>query len=146
MTGIYLRRAVKNDMPAIRHLVHRAEVNPIGLDWRRFVIAETEEGKLVGCGQLKPHADGSLELASIAVDEVYRGQGIARLIIETLLAESKRPLFLVCRPQLSGLYEKFGFCLVGSEPLPPFFKRIRWLFRLVRQVTRQEQGVIMRLD
>jgi len=58
------------------------------LDWKRFVVAETHDGGFIGCGQLKPHKDSSLELASIAVDASYRGQGVARAMIEHLLASS----------------------------------------------------------
>ena len=140
-----LRTAQDADEGKIKDLIHRMGINPFGLDWRHFIVAETAAGQFVGCGQLKPHRDGSMELASIAVEEPHRGQGVARMIIEQLLASSPRPLYLTCRANLRQLYGKFGFEVVGTERLPPFFRSIRLIFRLVKYLSRREQGLIMRL-
>jgi N-acetylglutamate synthase-like GNAT family acetyltransferase len=80
-----LRPATEADFPAIRELIHVANINPTGLDWRRFVLAVTPDGAIIGCGQVKPHHDGSQELASIAVLPERRRQGIAKAIITLLL-------------------------------------------------------------
>lgn len=141
-----LRPAAESDDPRIKDLIRRVSINPTRLNWQRFIVAETPEGELAGCVQLKPHRDGSLELASLAVEETQRGQGVARLLIERLLAESPRPLYLVCRPPLGPLYEKFGFKVITDEPVSPFFRRIRFLFKAVRFLTGEQQGLIMRLD
>lgn len=146
MTGFHLRQAVENDAPRIRNLIHRVGINPLGLDWRRFLVAETDDGMFIGCGQLKPHADGSLEMASLAVEEKYRGRGVSRAIIERLLAESPRPLYLMCRPELGSLYEKFGFQAVDSSALSPYFRRIRRLVHTVVSLTGRDGPLIMRLD
>ncbi len=60
----------------------------MGLDWRRFLVAVTPQGEMVGCGQIKPQGDLRM-LASIAVLPAWRGRGVARRIIERLLAESQ---------------------------------------------------------
>jgi N-acetylglutamate synthase-like GNAT family acetyltransferase len=146
MTGLHLRQAVENDDSRIRNLIHRVGINPLGLDWRRFLIAETDDGIFIGCGQLKPHADGSLEMASLAVEEKYRGRGVARAIIQRLLVESPRPLYLMCRPELGPLYEKFGFQAVDSSILPPYFRRIRRVIHAVVSLAGREGPLIMRLD
>ena len=65
----------------------------MGLDWRHFIIAVDPENQLIGCGQIKPHRDGSSELASIAVQPEYQGQGIGKALIERLLSETRAPLF-----------------------------------------------------
>ena len=52
-----LRSATAADFPAIRKLIWQVGINPIGLDWRRFVLAVDEEGRLLGCGQIKPHRE-----------------------------------------------------------------------------------------
>ena len=110
MDNFSIRTAGKDDFPAIRALIHAVQINPIGLDWHRFLIAVTPENEMIGCGQIKPHTDGSRELASIAVQEQARGQGVARAIIEELLVrEPTRPLYLMCRTRLGSLYAKFGF-------------------------------------
>lgn len=63
---ITIRPAVEADQPVIRAIIRAAFINRTGLDWRRFLLAE-DQGRIVGVGQVKPHADGSRELASLAV-------------------------------------------------------------------------------
>jgi N-acetylglutamate synthase-like GNAT family acetyltransferase len=91
-----VRLAIKEDFPAIRSLIHTVQINPTVLDWVRFLVVVRPQGNLLGCGQIKPHADGSREMASIAVREQVRGQGVARAVIEALLAlELERPIYLM---------------------------------------------------
>jgi N-acetylglutamate synthase-like GNAT family acetyltransferase len=143
-----IRRAVEGDYQAIRSLIHAVQINPMGLDWRRFQVAVTSGNSLLGCGQIKPHGDGSRELASIAVREGYRGQGLARAIIDDLLRlDSQRPLYLMCRARLRPLYNKFGFHDITLEELPPYFKRIKRAERLFNSgAPPQNRLLVMRLD
>ncbi len=148
MDNYSLRQAGKTDFPAIRILIRDVHINPLGLDWRRFLVAVLPDETLIGCGQIKPHADGSRELASIAVDAGYRGRGVARAIISALLEdESRRPLFLMCRSRLEVFYNKFGFQAADDEKLPAYFQRIRRLERLFNMgADPQDRLAIMRLD
>jgi N-acetylglutamate synthase-like GNAT family acetyltransferase len=142
-----VRPATRNDALEVRRLVHRTGINPLGLKWERFLVAEDGEGKFLGCIQLKDHRDGSFELASLAVEEPYRGRGIARVLIEHLLAESPRPLYLTCRAELGPLYEKFGFRSVDlSDSLSPRYRVIRRIFDFIHRIQGREGGLIMRLD
>jgi N-acetylglutamate synthase-like GNAT family acetyltransferase len=120
-----LRPALEADFPVIRQLIRESRLNPIGLNWRRFMIAETPQSEFAGCGQIKPHAEGMLELASIAIREPYREQGVASLIIERLLAdEPDRPIYLTCRSELSKFYEKFGFRALSLNQMPSYYRRL----------------------
>lgn len=119
-----LRPATQADFPTIRLLIRSVQINPIGLDWRRFIVAVTPNGALIGCGQVKPHRDGSRELASIAVLPGWRGQGVARAIIERLVAAHPGPLYLTCRSSLGAFYERFGFRTIELAEMPPYFRRI----------------------
>ncbi len=130
MSEFTLRAAVESDQGYIRSLIHSAGINPTGLDWRRFIVSEVD-GTFIGCGQLKPHKDGSLELASLAVEEKYRGLGVARALMERLMAEGTRPLYLMCRPELQELYEKFGFRVIEMTAMPPYFRRITRMVRVL---------------
>src|SRR5512142_861341 len=100
-----LRPATSDDAAAIRRLIRLVKINPLGLDWRRFALAVDDLGNMLGCGQLKPHEDGLLELASIAVVPEQRGNGVARAIIEHLISIAPRPLYLTCRSHLGPFYE-----------------------------------------
>ena len=129
-----LRPAVKQDAPAIRRLIWRVRINPTGLDWRHFILAVDENGELLGSGQIKPHRDGTKELASIAVQPEARQLGIASAIITHLLAENTPPLYLICASPLGVFYQRFGFIELEVEDMPPDLKA-RW--RLVDWLKRR---------
>ena len=97
----------------------------MSLDWKRFVVAVNERDEMIGCGQLKPHGKEILELASIAVYPEHREKGVARAIIEFLLKDGPRPLYLMCESSNGPLYEKFGFRVMSStDDMPRYFQRI----------------------
>jgi len=129
-----LRRATQQDETAIKALIHQVGINPMGLDWHHFLLAVDENDRIIGCGQIKPHFDGTRELASIAVVPEQRGQGIARAVIERLQAENSPPLYLTCRSVLGPMYEKFGFLALQPNELSPYFKRIWRLAGLIHRL------------
>lgn len=142
-----MRPARESDLSAIRSLIRSSKINPTGLKWPRFIIAETPGVKMIACGQLKPHIDGSTEIASIAVQPEYRNQGLARAIIEELMRDAPRPLYLMCRFELGPLYEKFNFYPLQQEEMPPYFRRISKLASLVDLLFREGTTLlVMRCD
>jgi amino-acid N-acetyltransferase len=146
LADISLRPATQADDAAIKALIRSAQINPMDLDWRRFLLAVTQEGEMVGCGQVKPHSDGTRELASIAVRPAWRGRGVARLIIEQLLAESPRPLYLTCASRLGPFYEKFGFRAVSESEMTPYFRRLSRLATAFMKMARGQTLLVMKLD
>lgn len=145
MVEVSLREARAEDFPAIRALIYRTGINPFGLDWRRFLVAESPDGELIGCGQLKPHADGSLELASLAVVPAWRRRGVARRLIQALLTKAPRPVYLTCLGHLQPFYEKFGFRVVAPEAMSPYFRRLSRLVGLVLKFTNRTL-LVMKVD
>jgi N-acetylglutamate synthase-like GNAT family acetyltransferase len=117
----------------------------MSLDWHRFGIAE-DDGQVIGIGQIKPHGDGSRELASIAVIPERRGQGIARKIIEHLLAQEGGVVYLTCRSQLESFYTRFGFRRIehDARSVPPYFRRIIRLTNLFLPLMRGVQIIVMK--
>lgn len=130
----HLRPAAEEDSPIIRELVRIGQINPTGLKWDRFMLVETESGQVVACCQVKQHRDGSEELASLVVHPEWRGQGIARALIEHFLEIYRGDLYLMCRSTLGPMYMKFGFRTVPREDLPRYFQRIMRLMGLVERV------------
>jgi N-acetylglutamate synthase-like GNAT family acetyltransferase len=112
------------------------------LDWRRFLLAVDDNDRCIGCGQLKPHAGGVLELASIAVVPEQRRKGIASEIIQALIVRAERlgdpnktaapALYLTCRAGLRTFYERFGFQVLAPREMPPYFKAAYQAFQLLR--------------
>ena len=142
-----IRPARETEDAHIRHLIHFVGINPMGLDWKRFVVAVNDSDEMLGCGQLKPHRPDILELASIAVYPEHRGKGVARAIIEYLLKDSPRPLYLMCESALGALYEKFGFRAISYEEMPRYFQRISKLAGLVTTLAqREERLLVMKLQ
>ena len=142
--GVEIRRARSSDQRAIRKMVSQMRLNPLALHWDRFLVASGRDGQLVALGQIKVHRDGSRELASIAVIPRFRGQGLARALIEALLREADPPIFLTCRSSLVPFYEQFGFRLASGQDLTPYFRRLRGLASLL---TRRSEGMaIMRRE
>jgi amino-acid N-acetyltransferase len=139
-----LRPAAAADDAAIRRLIREGEINPMGLDWQRFTIAEAPDGTVVACGQIKPHQDGSHELASIAVTAAWRGRGLARAIIESLLAAHPGVLYLMCESSLEPLYEKFGFARLDEAEYPRYFRRMKKLMALPEKLSGFEISIMRR--
>lgn len=129
---IRLRRATRNDVRAIRDLIWRVKINPLSLNWQRFLVAVDDHDHLIGCGQIKPHRDGSRELASIAVQPEWQGQGIGHMIVAHLLAENALPLYLTCRSMMEPYYEEFGFQSVKPEEMTAYFRRLFQLSQVLR--------------
>jgi N-acetylglutamate synthase-like GNAT family acetyltransferase len=143
MSDFMLRDATEDDFPAIRRLIHLVNINPMSLDWRRFVVAVDASGNLLGCGQLKPHGKEIIELASIAVEPAYQKRGIATAIIETLLVRGPRPLYLTCRSSLGTFYQRWGFQRVEPGEMPAYFRRLARLAAVFGALMRDSDGMLV---
>jgi N-acetylglutamate synthase-like GNAT family acetyltransferase len=148
-SGIVIREAVREDERAIRAMVRLERLNPLGVDWRNFLVAVDPDRRIVGIGAVKRHGDGSREMASIAVAADWRGRGTAGALIGSILeresaAAGVQPaaLHLICRAAMAPFYERFGFRKIGIGAMPPFFRRLYKLasaaaliFRLRNEMT-----------
>src|SRR6266540_6228733 len=134
-----LRPARETESAQIKELIHLVGINPMDLDWKRFIVAVNDRDEMIGCAQLKPHGKDILELASLAVYPEHQGKGVARAIIEYLLKESPRPLDLMCQSSLGPLYEKFGFRTISYDEMPRYFQRMSKLAGLVTTLARREE-------
>jgi len=138
-----LRPAAEADFPEIKALIRQVRINPMGLDWHRFTVAVNSSGQMIGCAQLKPVPGGLTELASLAVHPTDRHHGIARALIEDLLAEAPRPVYLTCRSSLGKLYEKFGFRALEAEETPPYYRRLQRLAGVFMELTLQKETLFV---
>jgi N-acetylglutamate synthase-like GNAT family acetyltransferase len=144
-----MRWAEAKDERAIKALVRSAKINPMGIHWQRFLVAE-DAGRIIGIGQVKVHGDGSRELASIATVPDWQGEGIATAIIEALLAaevSAASPLYLTCRSHMEPFYRAFGFRrLERLEEMPVYFRRLMRIGRVLFAVGHlfgNKGGVVM---
>ena len=143
----FLRPATAADEADIKALIKLVRINPMDLDWRRFLLASTRDGELAACAQIKPHADGTRELASLAVGDAWRGLGLARRLIEALIAREARPIYLTCRSGLESFYQKFGFRALAADELTPYYRRLRKLANAMMKLGGGSETLsVMRLD
>ena len=113
--GAYtLRPGLPRDAGWISKQLFSAKMNPQFVDPSRFVVAE--EGRTdqtIGCGQIRPLGEDADELASVFVLEEYRGQGIGKAIVASLVARKRasqytRELFLLTLSGTRGFYSSSG--------------------------------------
>jgi N-acetylglutamate synthase-like GNAT family acetyltransferase len=147
MTNQIIRHALESESTQIQDLIHLVGINPSGLDWKRFVVAVNDSGQVIACGQTKPHGSDIRELASIAVTPEYRGLGLARAVIEVLLSENPRPLYLMCMSHNGPMYQKFGFQPIEDRQMPRYFARIKKLFNIADVFRKSgEELLVMKLE
>ena len=147
MNNFEIRPALEVESAQIKDLINLVGINPTGLDWKRFIVAVNGNGQVVSCGQLKPHGEDVLELASIGTLPEYRGKGLARLVIESLLQKSPRPLYLMCISHNGPMYEKFGFHIIEEKEMPKYFRRISKMFNVADLFRKTEEKLlVMKLE
>ena len=181
--AITLRRGEPQDLPAIRQAVLAERMNPLGLDPERFVVAvDDASGAVVGFGQLKPWETLSdrpaddlvgvvvrglgltpnwsgrlLELASVAVSEPRRKEGIGRMIVDRLVEEAYEScaqegahgdadeitLCLLTLRESAGFYEASGFRLVDDDDVPRPLQAERTVGNVVARMVADDACVCM---
>jgi N-acetylglutamate synthase-like GNAT family acetyltransferase len=120
--GTLLRKATENDQAAITALVRQARLNPRGLAWPAFLVAD-RDGEVVGAVQLRPHDDGARELASLVVRPDHRGHGIGMALLDRLLADEPGTVYVVTEREHAEPYERRGFSAATSSSLPRSMRR-----------------------
>lgn len=86
---------------------------------RDFVVAE-KDGKVIGCGALHLYGTHLAEIRSIAVPPQSKGLGIGRLLVNALMAESRRhTVSCVCLfTRTPGFFAHLGFQVAQRQNLP----------------------------
>jgi hypothetical protein len=59
---------------------------------------------------------------------------VASEIIHHLIARHDPPLYLTCRASLGTFYQRFGFRPAQTNELPPYFRRLNRLTKLLRSL------------
>lgn len=101
-----VRKAGKEDFPPIIELARSLDLDTPGMEGDRFWVAEEEDGRIVGIVGLKKHPD-CLELCALGVEAAHRGRGIAKALVEALMAEARGDVHLATI--IPGLFEAMGF-------------------------------------
>ena len=127
---IQIRPARETDQQTIVAFIRQAKLNPRGLDWHHFLVAE-QDGQVIGIRQVKVHARGTREVASGFVLPEYRRRGVSAQLMNALLARETGPLYTLVDAKRAPYYEQFGFRPVDPAQLPSDFGREYRLGRIV---------------
>lgn len=116
-----LRPATPQDRMAILLLVLKALLDPTQLRWQQFWVIESHN-QIIACGQLRQFNDVE-ELGSLVVSRAWRGKGLGAILVQHLIQESTKPLYLECvGKRLASFYARFGFVPVEFSDLPASLK------------------------
>lgn len=123
---VSIRQASAGDQQAILALAQGERVNPVGLHWPNFVVAE-HEGALVGAVQIKFHRDGAREVGSLIVAQHVRNQGIAARLIDARLADQTGRMLAVTGRKYAEHYARWGFAPIRPCQAPRSVWRNYWM-------------------
>lgn len=80
-----------HDLRGALELLGRSELTQqdVSEGWGHYFVVREDDGRVVGVAGLELHGDFGL-LRSVAVDEDYRGQGLAAALVEAALERAQR--------------------------------------------------------
>ncbi len=80
-----------HDLSGALELLGRSELTQqdVGEGWGHYFVVREDDGRVIGVAGLELHGEDGL-LRSVAVDEDYRGQGLAGALIEAVLERAQR--------------------------------------------------------
>jgi N-acetylglutamate synthase-like GNAT family acetyltransferase len=108
-----VRKALPQDIPQAASLAGSLGLDYPGMENDKLWVAE-EEGRIVGAVALKKQPD-CLELCALGVCPAHRGRGIAKALVEALIAEAPGDVHLAT--VVPGFFERCGFeraCLIPA--------------------------------
>lgn len=124
--SIIVRAATAPDQTAIIALARGERVKPIGLRWQNFIIAESAN-ELIGMVQLRPQMDGCRELGTLVVRRDSRQQGVAAVLIDTLLHNQSGCIVMITSAAYAHHYRRWGFAQIDVGKAPTSVRRNYWM-------------------
>jgi len=78
------------DLPGALDLLGRSELTQqdVAERWGHYFVVREDDGRVVGVAGLEVHGEDGL-LRSVAVDEDYRGQGLAASLVEAAMERAR---------------------------------------------------------
>lgn len=124
-----IRRATAADVEAISRLVNRMAEKGLMLPRSKykivttlmcFLVAEDEDGNVIGCGAFLPLWTDMGEIMSLAVEEEYQGKGVGKDLVQALIDEGKRmkmPEIITLTYQVE-FFKNQGFTIQDKDKFP----------------------------
>ncbi|TCZ77028.1 N-acetyltransferase [Paenibacillus albiflavus] len=126
---IICRNAVETDVEALFALIDRYAQQGIMLyrskealrnQINSFVVAETNEHELIGCGSLTQLGPDLVEIRSLGISDGYKGQGIGTKLVDALVenAREQRIVKVMALTYEVAFFLKNGFRIEPKEIFP----------------------------
>lgn len=129
MRWLEVRKARLGDVPGIAELVNGYAAQGLMLSKRQvdlyeqvreFVVVETSDQQMLGCGALRLVWHNLAEVRSLAISDQARGMGLGRRIVEELIQEARQlglAKVFALTYQVS-FFEKLDFQVVDKAGFP----------------------------
>lgn len=115
-----VRKALPEDIPLAVELARSLELDYPGIERDDLWVAEVEGGPVIGLVGLKKHPD-CLELCALGVDPARRGTGVAKVLVEALMAAAAGDVYLAT--VIPGFFRTCGFDKARKIPATFLEKR-----------------------
>lgn len=129
---LHAEPARPHDLRGALELLGRSELTQqdVSEGWGHYFVVREDDGRVVGVAGLELHGDFGL-LRSVAVDEDYRGQGLAAALIEAVLQRAQRvglrSVYLLTT-SARDYFARRGFADVGRDDAPAAIRE-SWEFK-----------------
>jgi N-acetylglutamate synthase-like GNAT family acetyltransferase len=115
-----VRKARPKDKEACLAILKDHDLYYSALEFKGFWVAD-QDGRIAGCAQLEEYPKFQY-LGSVAVDLESTQRGIARRILDTILKDLKKDVYLYTI--IPDFFKKFGFSV--TEPMPDLPSKERY--------------------
>jgi amino-acid N-acetyltransferase len=121
-----------HDLRGALELIGRAELTAqdVSAGWGHYFVVREDDGREVGVAGLELHGEDGL-LRSVAVDEDYRGQGLAAALVEAVLERAGRvglrAVYLLTS-SAAPYFERRGFRSCPRDEAPALIRE-SWEFK-----------------
>ncbi len=105
------------DLPEIDELIATVGGDRVDLATDQFVVAKSEDARILGCGRLRPYPE-FCEIASLAVADDVRASGIGRAIVSRLLERYAGTIYLICEDEVVEYFRRFDFSVLPESDMP----------------------------
>jgi amino-acid N-acetyltransferase len=105
---------------AARELMLAKTIEQLSRNFREFVVAETADGRILGCAALRVYTPQLAELGSLAVHADAHGLGVGRRLVEQIEEEARAlgigTVFALTLQDV--FFHKLGYRTVQKEMFP----------------------------
>jgi amino-acid N-acetyltransferase len=108
-----------NAMAASGRMLRRSKYRIVTM-LASFIVAESRNGELAGCGALFPLWTDSAEIVSLAVDPGFQGGGVGKQLVEQLLQRARSLGFpeVITLTYAVDFFSQLGFSVQPKDKFP----------------------------